>query len=209
MSRRWWWGVCWGLAVLMPVQAEIEQPLQRLQQTLERYQTLEGRFEQRLLSTDGEVLEKGNGSFALSRPGRFRWDHESPYPQQVVGDGRRVWFYDPELEQVVVREQRPILSSTPIGVLVGDRRLDQIFRLLAAGEESERWWIEVVPTQRMSEVERMRLVLQEDRLESIEVVDPLGQRSQIHFLQLQQNRPLAPSLFEFVVPSGVDQIGEP
>ena len=40
---------------------------------------------------------------SLARPGRFRWDYEQPYQRVVVANGKQLWLYEADLEQVTVR----------------------------------------------------------------------------------------------------------
>ena len=44
-----------------------------------------------------------SGTFAFARPGKFRWSYDKPYEQLLVGDGDKLWIYDPDLNQVVGR----------------------------------------------------------------------------------------------------------
>lgn len=49
----------------------------------------------------------------LSRPGKFVWRIEKPYKQQLVGDGEKVWMYDPDLRQVTVRKFDALRLAAP------------------------------------------------------------------------------------------------
>ena len=45
------------------------------------------------------------GTVALKRPGRMRWEYETPEKKTFVSDGTRVFFYVPADRQVIVRQQ--------------------------------------------------------------------------------------------------------
>ncbi|HLX25239.1 MAG TPA: outer-membrane lipoprotein carrier protein LolA, partial [Usitatibacter sp.] len=49
--------------------------------------TATARFEQQVLDRTGKVVERASGTFAFSRPGKFRWTYEKPNAQVLVGDG--------------------------------------------------------------------------------------------------------------------------
>jgi len=59
-------------------------------------------FTQTITSPNGKQ-KVSNGSFEFSRPNRFRFVYEKPYAQTVVGDGTKVWIYDPDLNQASSR----------------------------------------------------------------------------------------------------------
>ena len=77
-----------------------------LEKFLEKTQTLEADFQQTLRTREGEVLQQTEGKFYLHRPGKFRWNHKTPYEQIIVSDGERIWIYDVDLAQVTVQKTK-------------------------------------------------------------------------------------------------------
>jgi outer membrane lipoprotein carrier protein len=43
---------------------------------------------------------KAQGTVYLKKGGKMRWEYRSPSPQQIVSDGKVLWVYTPELNQV-------------------------------------------------------------------------------------------------------------
>ena len=65
------------------------------------------------------------GTMQFSRPGKFRWEYDKPYEQLIVGDGGKLWIYDRDLNQVIVRKldlalgySHPILMDIPEGIKI-------------------------------------------------------------------------------------------
>jgi outer membrane lipoprotein carrier protein len=54
---------------------------EKLNQFVDKVQTFEAHFEQTVIDTEGNILEEAEGQFQLQRPGKFRWDYQTPYPQ--------------------------------------------------------------------------------------------------------------------------------
>src|SRR5260221_924720 len=86
---------------------------------LKSTQTARGTFEQKVYDRSGKVSQESKGSFVFHRPGKFRWVYDKPVDQVIVGDGERVWIYDPWLNQVTVRKLSPALRSTPPALPAG------------------------------------------------------------------------------------------
>ena len=76
---------------------------------------------QTVTDKNGRLVQQASGEFAIARPGKFRWSVDKPYQQLLVGDGERVWIYDPDLNQVVKRRNDQALGSTPAALLAGQR----------------------------------------------------------------------------------------
>ena len=66
---------------------------------------LDAHFEQRVFDTKGAERERSAGTVQLLAPRQFRWEYRTPSPQLILADGRQIWIYDPDLEQVTVRSQ--------------------------------------------------------------------------------------------------------
>jgi outer membrane lipoprotein carrier protein len=84
---------------------------------------LDGRFEQQVFGGDGPA-QTSSGTVKLSAPRQFRWEYLKPAPQLIVADGNQVWIYDPDLEQVTVRNQSAEEQGSPLAVLIDPTELD-------------------------------------------------------------------------------------
>src|SRR3989337_2483186 len=62
---------------------------------------------------------KAEGTVYLKRPGKMRWEYRAPSPQQIVSDGRSLWVYTPELNQVNVGEAPRALAGPAGSFLAG------------------------------------------------------------------------------------------
>ncbi|HEU4708283.1 MAG TPA: outer membrane lipoprotein chaperone LolA, partial [Methylophilaceae bacterium] len=87
----------------------------------EKTQSLRAHFHQTVMDNQGRKVQEVDGTMQLQRPGKFRWDYDKPYVQQIVGDGQKVWLYDPELSQVTVRSVSSALGSSPAALLAGSK----------------------------------------------------------------------------------------
>lgn len=58
-----------------------------------------------------------SGSFEFQRPGKFRFNYTKPFEQLIVADGKTLWLYDADLNQVTERAQAQVLGSTPAAIL--------------------------------------------------------------------------------------------
>ena len=184
----------------------------KLRHFLDTTKTLSAEFMQIVVAKNGKKPQQSTGVVMLSRPGKFRWLIEKPYEQLLVGDGEKVWMYDPDLRQVTVKKVDAALGSTPAALLVGDssgkNMLEKNFSLREAGEREGFEWVEATPKTPDSGFEKLQLGFEGNNLKAMELSDNFGQTTSLVFLRLESNPSLAPSLFRFTPPAGVDVIGE-
>jgi len=194
-----------GLLVPMLAQASA---LERFQEFLRGTQSARASFEQKVYDRQRRLVQESNGTFSFLRPGRFRWRYAQPYEQVIVGDGERVWIHDPDLNQVTVRPMARALGSTPAALLAGSTDVERAFEFAEGGTADGLEWLEAKPRGEDSGFERIRLGLNAQGVQAMQLTDHFGQTTELRFSALVRNPPLAPDDFRFVPPKGADVLGQ-
>jgi outer membrane lipoprotein carrier protein len=101
-------------------------------------------FTQTVTSPDGAKQKTSSGSFEFDRPNRFRFDYRKPFEQVIVADGRKVWIYDADLNQVSSRQLSQALGATPAAVLAGTS-LEKDFVLANLPSQDGLDWAQATP----------------------------------------------------------------
>lgn len=196
------------LVLSAPTQAEEGNALAHLRAFVEDAHTVQGRFEQRVLTSSGRQPRQASGEFVFQRPGRFHWEYMEPYPQLLVSDGSRLWSWDPDLNQVAIQELGDALGSTPAAILSGDEAFERNFELAEAGQVEGLEWLEATPRSPDSTFDTVRIGFAADgRLERMEMRDHFGQNTVIDFHDLQLGADVPDGLFDFTPPPGADVMG--
>ena len=176
-----------------------------LDRFLTETQTMSANFKQTLKSSDGRLLQESAGVFYLQRPGKFRWNYTQPYPQEIVSDGKQVWIFDVDLEQVTVQQQGAGgNNNTPMALLQNKKNLEDAFEIHERGVDAGLHRIELLNKKDDVDFDRIMLGLDDKGLRFLQLHDQFEQTTYIHFTELQTNPELAPALFEFTPPEGVD-----
>jgi len=170
---------------------------------------LDGDFVQQVYTAQGRLKETSSGEVQLSVPRLFRWEYIKPYPQLIVADGEKVWIYDPDLAQVTVRPQGLQEQSSPLAALFEPARLDAMFVVEETGEAGGLSWLKLTPKEgREASFRSASLGFDDAGLAKMEVVDAIGQRTEIGFKGWERNPAFAADTFKYAPPKGVDVIGE-
>jgi outer membrane lipoprotein carrier protein len=169
---------------------------------------LSGQFSQRVFDPQGKLKESSTGQLALSAPRLFRWEYVKPYPQLIVADGKKVWVYDPDLQQATVRPQGVEEQNNPLAALIDPARLDAQFVVKELGADGGLQWLSLAPKQEAEASFRSaRLGFGSAGLVKMQVVDNLGQRTEIEFSGWKRNPSFPSDTFRYSPPKGVDIIG--
>ncbi len=165
-------------------------------------------FSQTVTGKSGRKPQQSAGKMMFARPGKFRWVYEKPYAQLLVGDGKKLWVYDPDLNQVSVKAVGQALGSSPAALLAGEQMIEKNFDLAEAGRRDDLDWVEAKPKTADGGFERMRIGFAGSNLLAMEIVDNFGQTTLIRFIGFERNPALAADLFRFVPPKGADVVGD-
>jgi outer membrane lipoprotein carrier protein len=197
-----------SLVLLLCTQMSYAGAIDKMHAFLDATKTLRADFSQIVVAKNGKRPQQSSGVLVISRPGKFRWQIDKPYAQLLVGDGEKVWMYDPDLRQVTVRKVDAALGGTPAALLLGGNRLDKGFKLSEAGNSEGLEWLEAIPKSADSGFEKLRMGFAGNDLKAMELHDNFGQTTTVYFTKLERNPAIAPSLLRFTPPAGADVIGE-
>lgn len=170
---------------------------------------LDGQFVQQVYDTNGKLKESSSGRVALSAPKLFRWEYVKPYAQLIVADGKTVWVFDPDLEQVTKRPQGIEEQNSPLAALIDPAKLDRDFAVKEDGDRDGLSWLVLTPKQAADASFRTaRLGFSQQGLARMDVTDALGQRTRIAFSDWKRNPAFAAGTFRYLPAKGVDVVGE-
>ena len=199
-------------AVLLPVAhaeaSEQQRAANKLSELLSQTQTISGTFSQLTLDSTGTQLQEASGQMVLQRPGLFRWHTDPPLEQLLVSNGEKVWLYDPDLLQVTVQKMDQRLTHTPALLLSGD--VSQISENFTITYKEGGPVIDFIltPTAKDTLFDTLRLSFRNGVINDMQLLDAVGQRTNILFMGVKINEDIAASEFVFEAPAGVDVIEE-
>ncbi|BCM24789.1 outer membrane lipoprotein chaperone LolA [Methyloradius palustris] len=194
-------------STLLPLEA-FADGIDSLKSFYQNTNAIRAQFHQTVVDGQGRKLQEVDGSMQLQRPGKFRWDYNKPYVQQIVGDGEKVWLYDPDLNQVTVRTISKALGSSPAALLAGGKDMDKAFELKNEGRQDNLDWVQAIPKDKESGFDTIYLGFKADVLNQMELHDSFGHVTLIEFNKLERNPKLNSQVFKFSPPSGADLVGD-
>jgi outer membrane lipoprotein carrier protein len=199
--------------------APAAQPTQ-LDAYLDNLKTLRASFLQTLSDSHGREIDRATGTIIVQRPGKFSWEIHpqtaagssaavSGAGQLMVCDGRNLWFFDRDLEQVTVKPVDAALSATPAMLLSGAVDVRRNFSITPAGERLGFQWVLVEPHGAEADFREALFGFDKGELKRMILEDKLDQTATVMFDKVERNAPVSAAEVSFTPPAGADVIGTP
>jgi len=187
-------------------------------------------FSQRTAIASIKKEQRGYGTLYIKKPSRstamFRFNYEKPL-QQIVSNGKSVWFYLPENKQVLISDATNLFDAQngiTLNYLTGMDRISKDFTASFAGNGRDKkgnYVLELIPKKQNRVIAKLQLTVAAQAVEqfvqegkakdpfpiiSSVVYDPYGNRTSIDFSRIKVNRGISGSLFNFKIPRGIEVI---
>jgi len=214
------------LVLLVTKAADVKTIVNRLETRYRSARTLQATFLERYIE-NGRVVRIEAGIAYFRRPGKMRWEYQSPEKNLFLVDGKSAWFYVPADHTVTrVPAKQSTDWRTPLVLLAGEMNVSRVCAeiQLARDEKPEAPGDAVLhcelrgqrpshekqdsPDASGSRGEPGEAVFFEIDERSGDLVrvlvrNPGGVAVEFHFANWQTDPPLADSFFRFRPPAGV------
>lgn len=166
-------------------------------------------FEQTIKDTRGKVIEQSIGSLILSRPDKFMLEYTSPAEQKYISNGKTIWIYDVELEQVSIKELDESIGDSPALLLTSNTNVYKHYDVsdIKLKKNDGYQWVRLRAKKEEMTFEKVLLAFKGSILIQMIMYDSFGQITELKFSHIQINKPFALRQFNFVPPEDVDVIG--
>ncbi|MDN3985994.1 outer membrane lipoprotein chaperone LolA [Zwartia vadi] len=206
MRMLWMSGLLGCLAAVLTAPAYAQTAREQLKSFVEQVQSASGDFAQYTVGPQGQTKPAQRGKFLFMRPGRFKWDVLKPYEQQIVSNGREVFQFDPDLNQVTVRKFDQAVGASPAAILFGSGSFEQSFDVTALPNKESLVWLRAKPRQPDAGFVHVDLAFKDGIPHRIILLDAFGQTTHVELSALVRNPGLSTSNFDFVAPKGADVV---
>ncbi len=161
-------------------------------------------------------VRKAEGKVWLKKPGMMRWSYYAPTKDEIVSDGKTLWFYDEEEKQVT---ESPLTQSsgnqTTATLLSGLGNIKELFNAsftdLDSLNKNESYLIDLAPKNQEEGYSKATIAVDKKTalVNTIYLYDLFGNLTIIKLKEMQIGKKVADSLFQFKAPKGVKTIKFP
>lgn len=179
-------------------------PTAELNQLLSNLSEFSADFKQTSYNAKHQILQESKGHLMLLRPGNFKWEVTEPTHQILITNGKTLWVYDVDLEQVTQQKLSDQGELNPAQLLSGSiASLEQQFSVTEEANPSYRVFL-LKPKAKGAVVKWIRLQFDQHNLVMMQFDNELDETNDFQFSHIQTSLKLSPRYFNFAPPRGVD-----
>lgn len=170
-----------------------------LREKLHPIQHFSANFEQTVISPQGKVIHQASGKLVIAKPGKLNWQELHPEQDQIISNGKTIWYYSPIVEQVSIYNTTDAIAHTPF-ILLADQRKKvwQGYRISLIKDGFK--------VESKTDTQQPAFTLSFDKqgaIREFDVIDHQGQRSEFKLSHFDLHPVIRSNDFMFKVPEGV------
>ncbi|HJV64335.1 MAG TPA: outer membrane lipoprotein carrier protein LolA [Geomonas sp.] len=209
--------------------AELSQVVGTLERGYATLNDLKADFTQRSTIKAMKREEKGGGELFIkkgtARDAMFRFNYTKP-KQQIVSNGKKVWYYLPDQKQVMVMELSQLFEegNVALNYLAGLGHVSKDFSITFASQPRDakgNYVLDLTPKKKSPALAKLQLVIQASAVEQLiargepgtpfpivssTVFDQAGNTTRIDYSSVKTNKGMDSSRFTFKIPAGVEVV---
>ncbi|WP_150463564.1 outer membrane lipoprotein chaperone LolA [Francisella sp. XLW-1] len=164
-------------------------------------------FDQKLINggrASDNISSKGHMS--LKKPKFFRWITTSPNTQEIISNGSKLWIYDGDLEQVIIKKVSNNIAQFPYLILLS-KNTNNINKLFTVKELDKNTYLLKPKNDQMIDSIQIKFSNNEN-LEYLAISTSLNQFTKISFSDVKTDIDIDNTKFDFDIPKDTDVIDE-
>lgn len=193
-------------------------------------QDVQADFSQKTVIAAIKKEQRGSGEVLLKRPASaaamFRFNYAKP-KQQIISNGRQIWFYQPENRQVMVSQVAEMFkggNNIALSYLTGLGHVSRDFTIAFAKDKQDKgsnYRLDLTPRNPSPVLAKLQLTISAEAVErflqdgavrdifpivSSVVFDAGGNETRIDYQRARVNKGIDNGKFNFKIPEGVEVI---
>lgn len=188
-----------------PTASQILEEVQKFYESTEDYQA---NFKQVYKNKLYNEMKKSSGKVYIKRPGKMRWEYKKPNVKLFVSDGKTLWVYEAEANQVYKQDLKSSELPTAVSFLMGEGDLKKDFKYkLVDNEKATKKGllvIELVPKKATTQYKKLLFMVGDEtyRVKRTIIVDHTGNTNSMRFEKVKTNQGVGSKKFKFKMPKG-------
>lgn len=178
---------------------------------LNNIQIINANFTQTVINKSGAVLQEQAGIIQLKKPNSLNWQVLNPDHISIVTDGKKIWHYDQDLEQVTIKNFASEINNTKFASLFfGD--IEKTLNNFDISELENNCDVQIcfeLNSKKNNDDAFIKAQLgfnKSNQLVILRLYDQLDQETIFNFSKFKKT--INPNIFKFQLPEGVDVIEE-
>ncbi len=167
------------------------------------------RFVQESTIKEMDITDTASGRILVKRPCMMRWEYEKPDRQIIITDGKKLWVYRPDDNQVMIGKFPSFFGDGKGAGFLSDVRLIRKKFSIAFGKNRSNYYVlKLLPIDSSLDLSLIYLSVSRKNFDIVRIVtyNSYGDETRIEMGDIHFTQKLDDFIFSFEVPEGVDII---
>jgi outer membrane lipoprotein carrier protein len=155
-----------------------------------------------------EITDSASGRAFFKRSGKMRWEYETPDRQMIITDGKTLWVFRPEDNQVMVGKAPSFFEGGKGFSFLSDMKvIRQKFSMVLEKETEEGFFVlKLLPREKTYDIVEIYLWISRNTFDVVRILtyNSYGDETRIIFSNIQLKQNLDDSLFSFEISEGIE-----
>jgi len=155
-----------------------------------------------------EITDSASGKAFFKRPGKMRWEYETPDRQMIITDSNTLWVFRPEDNQVMIGKAPSFFKDGKgFSFLTDMKVIKQKFNIgLETETKEDLFTLKLLPKEKTYDLVEIYLGISKKTFEVVRIVtyNSYGDETRIVFNNIQFKQQLDDGMFVFSVPKGIE-----
>ncbi|ALB02002.1 membrane protein [Francisella persica ATCC VR-331] len=195
------------LILIFSISISFADAASNLIEKIKNINSMTANFNQKLI--DGQTSNSLNskGNMSLKKPQYFKWVTTSPNNQKIVSNGTKLWIYDGDLDQIIIKKvSSNNISQFPYLILLS-KNTSNINKLFTVKEQDNTSYILKPKNDQMINSIKIKFT-PNNQLKYLEISTSLNQFTKIEFTDVKTDVYISDTSFDFKAPEDTDVIDE-
>lgn len=191
-------------------QAQLKTLLDRLQKHYQQTASFSAKFTEEITPAGGTKRDR-MGTVYYRKPGRMRWEFEGQDQELIVSNGKQLYDFQPDLNQVIETPlEQAFRSSSVASFLLGIGNIERDFDASApASPPNDGLRHVVLKAKNTGDTAEIGVDPHSLDLRKLRLTDALGDMTELAFSDTKNGAALDDKLFTFAAPAGADIVRTP
>lgn len=194
--------------LIMQIASAKEADINTLRNFVKNFTSFSANFVQTQPDESIFSQNESKGYMAIERPGKLYWIYQTPEHQEIITDGKNLWIYEADLDQVNVRALLSVQADFPMRWLLYNESVEENFDVIVGTEYSGVSWFNLTPKDNTF-FQSLDVAIKGGKLLQIWMYQNSDNVTKVIFHDEQAGKDIPDVKFDFIPPKGVDVIGVP
>ena len=155
-----------------------------------------------------DITDTASGKAIFKRPGKMRWEYETPERQTIITDGNTLWIFRPDDNQVMIGKAPSFFKGGKGFSFLSDmKEIRQKFDIRLEEKAPEGFFVlTLFPKEKTYDVVKIQLIISKKVFDIVEIktYNSYGDETWFGFSNIQFKQKIDDSLFHFNIPKDAE-----